>query len=259
MIYEPYYTIDFSVAACNFEILVNDIPVITMEVEGQISTNIPINYAIYNSGEQFITANIKPISGQESLHPEASLRFNVRLYDVANNEFKHIKDFPETAVKKVEENKKTPFLTTSIEFTAEISYSLTKWSDGENLKDVDNFKEKIIEAYNKLANLLKEEKYTEFVEKIQVREKNMATSMYLNNSESNARINSLLDDAKNGFKVMPFPQDTILRFYGYGKLATFKKLNGEPAFYLYNEETKEELMIDQMFYIPKGNAELKII
>jgi hypothetical protein len=28
---------------------------------------------------------------------------------------------------------------------------------------------------------------------------------------------------------MAFPKDTVLRFYGYGKLATFKKLNGEPA------------------------------
>jgi hypothetical protein len=259
MIYEPYYTIDFSVAACNFEILINDIPVLTMEVEGQIATNVPVNYAIYKSGEQFVKAIIKPLSGQESLHPEASLRFNIRLYDVANNEFKHIKDFPETAVQKVEENQKIPILKTSTEFKAEIPYSLTKWTDGENLEDVENFKEKIIIAYDKLANLLKEEKYSEFAEKIKVREKNMATSMYLSNSESNARINGLLEDAKNGFKVMPFPKDTILRFYGYGKLATFKKLNGEPAFYLYNPETKEELMIDQMFYFPKGKTELEII
>ena len=259
MIYEPYYTIDFSVAACNFEILVNDIPVITMEAEGQISTNIPINYAIYNSGKQFVTAKIKPISGQESLHPEASLRFNVRLYDVANDEFKHIKDFQETAVPKVEKDQKNPYLTNSAEFIAEIPYSLTKWTDGENLKDVENFNEKLLRAYNELADLLKGEKYSEFAEKIKVREKNMATSMYLSNSESTARINGLLEDAKNGFEVMPLPQNTILRFYGYGKLATFKKLNGEPAFYLFNKETKEELMIDQMFYIPKGKTEFEII
>ena len=141
----------------------------------------------------------------------------------------------------------------------DVNYSLTKWNDGENLNDVDDFKEKLITAYNGLADLLKDEKYSEFVEKIRIREKNMATSMYLSSSESNARINSLIEDAKNGFIVMPFPQDTILRFYGYGKLATFKKLNGEPAFYLYNKETQEELMIDQMFYIPKGKTELEII
>ena len=159
----------------------------------------------------------------------------------------------------MEENQKIPLFTTSKEFTAEITYSLTKWTDGQNLEDVESFKEKLITAYNKLADLLKEGKYSEFAEKIKVREKNKATSMYLSNSESNARIDGLIEDAKNGFTVMPFPQDTILRFYGYGKLATFKKLNGEPAFYLYNKETKEELMIDQMFYIPKGKTELEII
>lgn len=156
------------------------------------------------------------------------------------------------------ENQKTPLLTTSGEFLAEIPYSLTKWNDGENLKDIENLKEKLIDAYNNLAELLKNQKYSEFVEKYKVREKNMAVSMYLSTSESNARMNSLIDDAKNGFEVMPFPK-AIIKFYGYGKLATLKKLNGEPAFYLYNKETQEELMIDQMFYIPKGKTEFEII
>ncbi|WP_427873949.1 hypothetical protein [Flavobacterium sp. MMS24-S5] len=258
IITQPYYTLDFSVAACNFEILVNDIPVITMESEGQISTNIPINYAIYKSGEQFITANIKPLAGTENLHPDASLKFNVRLYDVANNDFKRINDYEEVKLPQVEENQKVPFLTQETEFVAEIPYSLINWNNGENLKDVDDIKEKVIQAYNNLANLLKEEKYAEFAEKISVREKNMATSMYLTSSESKARINSLIDDAKNGFDVMPLPK-SIFKFYGYGKLVTLKKLNGEPAFYLYNKETKEELMIDQMLYMPKGKTELEII
>lgn len=73
MIYQPYYTISFSVAACNFEILVNDIPVVTLETKGQISTNIPINYAIYKSGKQFITAIIKPLTGTANLNPGTSL------------------------------------------------------------------------------------------------------------------------------------------------------------------------------------------
>lgn len=67
----------------------------------------------------------------------------------------------------------------------------------------------------------------------------MATSMYLSNYDSNARINSLIDDAKNGFNIMPFPKDTILRFYGYGKLATFKKLNGELALFYTTPKLKK--------------------
>jgi predicted lactoylglutathione lyase len=256
---EPYYTIDFSASACNFEILINDIPVVSMEIEGQVSTNIPINYAIYDSGSQSVVAKITPLFGEVNLHPEAGLKYNVRLFDVANNEFNLIEDFPITELPKIEKEQKLPFITNSKEFSAEIFYSLTKWNDAENLKDQDNIKERLIASYNYLAELIKNEKYDEFVERIRIRERNMATSMYLSSAESRARINGLIDDAKNGFKIMPFPKDTVLKFYGYGKLATFKKLNGEPALFLYNSETQEELMIDQMFYIPKGKTELEVI
>jgi hypothetical protein len=259
MIREPYYTIDFSASACNFEILINDIPVISMEVKGQVATNVPINYAIYKNGAQYIKARIMPLAGEINLDTAAALKYNVRLFDVFNNEFKFIEDFPITELPKVEKESKKPFITNSTEFSAEIPYSLTKWNDGEDLEDVNNIKEKLIASYNYLSTLIKTEKYDEFVEKIKNREKNMATSMYLSNAESNARINSLINDAKNGFKIMPLPQDTVMKFYGYGKLATFKKLNGEPALYLYNAETSEELMIDQMFYIPKGKTELEVI
>lgn len=256
---EPYYTIDFSASACNFEILINDIPVVSMEVKGQVATNVPINYAIYKNGIQYITAKITPLLGELNLHVEAGLKYNIRLFDVANNEFNFIEDFPIVELPKVGKEQKIPLSTESSEFSAEIPYSLTKWDGAENLKDVVNIKEKLIASYNYLAELIKNEKYDEFVERIKNREKNMATSMYLSNSESNARINSLIDDAKNGFKIMPLPQDTVMKFYGYGKLATFKKLNGEPALFLYNSETQEELMIDQMFYIPKGKTELEVI
>jgi hypothetical protein len=230
-----------------------------MEIAGQVSTNIPINYAIYKSGIQYVTAKITPLFGEVSLHTEAGLKYNVRLYDVFNNEFKFIEDLPITELPKVEKEQKLPFITKSIEFSAEIPYSLTKWNDAEDLKDIKNIKERLIESYNYLATLIKTEKYDEFVEKVKNREKNMATSMYLSNAESNARIHSLINDAKNGFKIMPLPQDTVMKFYGYGKLATFKKLNGEPALYLYNGETQEELMLDQMFYLPKGKTELEVI
>lgn len=259
MIKEPYYTIDFSATACNFEILINDIPVISMEVNGQVATNVPINYAIYNNGIQNVTTKMTPLLGEVSLDPEAALKYNVRLFDVANDEFKFVQDFPIAELPEIEKDQQVPFLTNSADFSAEIPYSMTKWNDGENLKDVEDIKDKLIASYHSLADLLKNEKYDEFVEKIRVRERNMAISMYLSNSDSNARINSLINDAKNGFKVMPFPKDTVIKFYGYGKLATFKKLNGEPALFLYNDETSEELMIDQMFYVPKGQTELEVI
>jgi hypothetical protein len=47
--------------------------------------------------------------------------------------------------------------------------------------------------------------------------------------------------------------------YADGRAAALKKLNGEPALYLVNEKTKEELMIDLMFYVPEGKTEFEVI
>jgi len=58
---------------------------------------------------------------------------------------------------------------------------------------------------------------------------------------------------------MPLPEDRILKIYGNGKLATYKKLNGEPAFFLYKEQTGEELMLELMFHIPQGKEEFEVI
>lgn len=65
---------------------------------------------------------------------------------------------------------------------------------------------------------------------IKNREKNMATAMYLSDADANARINSLITDSQNGFLPMPLKYDKVLKIYGNGKLATYRKKNGEPAF-----------------------------
>lgn len=75
----------------------------------------------------------------------------MRLYDVANNDFKRINDFEEVKLPQVEENQKVPLITQETEFIAEIPYSLTNLNNGENLKDVEDFKEKLIKEYNGLA------------------------------------------------------------------------------------------------------------
>ena len=66
----PYYMIDFSGSACMFEIRVNDYPVITQDVEGQVSSMIPINYAILKDGIQTISATVLPYSGTELCTPK---------------------------------------------------------------------------------------------------------------------------------------------------------------------------------------------
>ncbi len=254
----PYYMIDYSASACMFEIRVNDYPVITMNIEGQIATMTPINFAILKSGLQSLSVKILPILGTLKLDPDADLKFNIKLFDVAND-FVFKNQFEEYQSEKIGRTKKLPILSHVSSFTAEVPYKSEAWQKGTNLKDIKDLLPKLKKAYVEIGILINNKKYEAFKEKIAKREKYMSNSMYLSKQESDKRVNMLIKDFDSGFKVMPLSNEVILQIYSNSKVAAIKKPNGESALYLYNKETKEELMLDLTFYIPEGKTEFEVI
>ncbi|WP_159090880.1 hypothetical protein [Aquimarina aquimarini] len=254
----PYYMIDFSASACMFEIRINDYPVITQNIEGQVATMIPINYAILENGEQTISATMLPNVGEIQLHPKADLRFKVMLFDVTND-FKFQNQFDEYQSKSIGDQK-LPIIKKNGVFDAKIPYKLKAWQNGINLNDVKDVKQKLLDAYYNLSNSIKNGNYKIFQEKIANRELNMVTSMYLSNKEAQNRISELISDFESGFQVMPIMEESVLLFiYSNGKTAALKKPNGESALYLLNKKTREELMIDITFYIPEEKSNFEVI
>jgi hypothetical protein len=250
--------LDFSAGACMFEIRVNDYPVITMNVDGQVSTNIPINFAILEKGDQKITATILPILGTTKLHHNAELKFDVKLFDVTND-FVFQKQFGEYKSEPVEKSKILPIIKYASVFPADVPYKLNAWQTGQKLKGVDDVGIKLANAYQYISKLINTGDYDTFSKAIAKRENNMVTSMYLSSTEAKSRISGLIEDFKAGFKIMPIPKDSIMHIYGDGKVAGLKKHNGESALFLFNEKTKEEMMIDITFYMPIGKTEFEVI
>jgi hypothetical protein len=255
---QPYYTIDFSAAACMFEIRVNDIAVITLNIEGQAATMVPINYAILDSGKQAITATVLPLHGKKLLDPNAEFKYTIRLFDVTNG-FKFLEELPGYQFPKVDIEKSLPIMAYSSAFTATIPYTLIGWKAGENLKNISDISTKLVKAYNEVANLLSNKEYDLFAKKIANREKIICTAMYLNVAEAEGRIKSIITDCEDGFKVMPIPKDALMVQYGNGKIATLKRASGESALFLINDKTQEELAIEISFYIPAGKTEFEVI
>ncbi len=254
----PYYMIDFSASACMFEIRINDYPVITQNIEGQVSTFIPINYAILESGKQTISATMLPNVGEIQLHKKADLRFKIMLFDVTND-FKFQKQFEEYQSKPIGDQK-LPIIKKNGVFEAKVPYKLKAWKNGSDLNDIKDVKQKLLDTYYNLSNIINNGKYEIFQKKITNRELNMVTSMYLSNKEAQTRISSLISDFESNFQIMPImKENTLLFIYSNGKTAALKKPNGESALYLLNKKTKEELMIDITFYIPKGKSDFEII
>ncbi|GAA3508375.1 hypothetical protein GCM10022393_19320 [Aquimarina addita] len=252
----PYYMIDFSAAGCLFEIRINDYPVITQNVKGQVSTYIPINYAVLESGEQTITATLLPVLGETQLSPKAYLTFKIMLFDVTND-FVFKNQLAEFNLEP-KSDQVLPLLKQNDIFEAEVPYCLDAWQDGINLNDVKDVKQKLIEAYVALGSNIEKGQYNLFMDKINKREVNMATSMYLSKDETKSRVSELISDFENGFELMPL-EEAIINFYANGKAVALKKSNGESALYLFNKKTKQELMLDITFYIPEGKSEFEVI
>ncbi len=259
MIEQPYYMLEFTAISCMFEIRVNDNPVITMNLKGQVSTRIPINYAISESGKQEINIKILPLLGEVSLHPDATLHYMLYLYDVSNG-FDLQEMFSDYKSPSVDKNNPLPILTDKNFFTATIPYQLRNyWKDGEDLKNIDDLPEKLRDSYLEIVSMIQKGNYEVYKKKIADREYNMATSMYLTAQESEARFKRLVRDFENGYNKVEFPVDTIPVYSAYGKKVSLKRKDGDPALSFVNEEEMEQQMLDIEFYWPKETNQLEII
>ncbi len=260
MIKEPYYMINFSAAACLFEIRVNDIPVTTLDTKGQIATRIPINYAISESGKQEVSIKILPISGTSKLSEAAALSYTIELYDVNGNNFNFKNQYKGYQSPKIDKEKIIPILTHKTTFEAKIPYQLKDhWKEGQNLKDIDNLNVKIRNTYLRLGKLISNGNYDLLAKKMENREYNMATAMYLSSKEAKARIASLINDLKNGYNFMMLDEKAVPVVSAYGKKVALKKPNGEPALSFGNKEKNEQIMLDIEYYLPKNTSDFEII
>ncbi len=254
---QPYYQVDFSAAACLFEIRVNDIVIFKLNVNGQTSTNLPINQAILQSGKQQITVKILPLTGKHTLDPNAEFKYNIKVFDAAKDmNFKEQlpggHTFPPVGTKP------QAIMTYSETFTANVPYSIPTYDSGTDLKSVGDLNTKIRDAYQQVANLIAKGDYEGFKKLIANRESIAITTSYLSPKESADRVNDLIKDFKSGFKIEPIPANAVVSFEANGKIASLKRPSGDSALYLSNKKTGEEESIDLSFFIPQGKKELEI-
>lgn len=252
----PYYIINFNASNCFFEIRVNDVPLICLNLEGQASTILPINHLIPESGKQLADFTILPTLGKLKLSENASFSATLQLYDVEGG-FKLVEE--RNLYKTQEIQTDLPSIKYKCDFDASVPYKIASWQNSTDLKDVDNLRSMVDQAYKKLEKLINAKQYTLFTENLKTREENICKSMYLSDSEKSGRMSGLIEDFKNGFTVIPSSPENVLVLFGYGKLVALRTTKGESALRLYNSETKQEMSLEVMFHLEKGSNELTII
>jgi len=258
MINNPYYLIDFSSVNCFLEMRVNDVPVFCMNLEGQVSTIIPINQAILESGKQQVSYNILPLLGETSLRNNTRFEASVWLYDASGDEIEKKEEINQFAMP---ENTGIPLPAYKGEnfFTAEVPYKLDAWQNSQDLTKVEDLRLYVDLFYSEIEEMIANGQYDRFAKLIQKREDNIATAMYLSEEEKKKRVAELVNTIKTGFKVVPTSSKDVMLIYGYDKLVSLKKSNGEPALSLINEEEGDEIIIELQLHLPQGSADLLVI
>src|SRR5690606_7900280 len=105
-------------------------PVITLNLDGQVSTKIPVNYAISESGKQKVTIKVLPVIGETTLSSGAELKCSIQLFDVYDG-FEFKQELGNYKTPKISAQEKIPFITNHLFFDAEIPYKMRVfWKDG---------------------------------------------------------------------------------------------------------------------------------
>ena len=231
---------------------------LTLNVEGQVGTRLPMNYLILESGKQQLDITVLPILGEMSFIENSSFRATVMLYDVVDG-FKFIKDFVTYKMPDIDEENLIPVFNYQTVFHAEVPYKLVAWQNSKDLSEIEDLRQKVEERYRFVENLIVKGQYSALQQMLQERENNVAISMYLSEDEKKSRLNEFIHDAENGFKVVPHTIEDQLVVYGNNKLVSLRKIDGDSALLLSNDETEEDLFLDIQFHIKQDGNELTII
>jgi hypothetical protein len=253
---EPYYMIGFSVVRCRFEIQINKVSLITMNINGQMSTRVPCNYLILESGKQQLDIIVHPSVGDSEFGENSAFSAKIVLYEVSN-EFTLVADSIVTCEMGAEDKTEAVYRHTTY-FNADVPYRITAWQNSADLNTVENLREKLISAYKKIGEMITQKQYDTFRNSLRERESNMAVSMFLDKAQSKARMDGLIEDFQNGFEMLPLSGKETVRLYADGKLACLVTEDGEHALQFRNSETEEEMTLDMMFHLKKGDTELSV-
>jgi len=257
--YKPYFVIDFSAVNCLIDIRINDVSVLSMNVDGQISTKLPVNNAITESGQQQVSYFILPLMGETSLHKDAKFLASVCLYDAGEDLIKMKKEINKFELPDNKAGIPLPSFKYEDSFSADVPYRLFTWKNSQNLSEIGNLRKLVDSSYKDIEKIINNAQYKQFANLIQKREDNITTSMYLSEIEKKERVSELIDIIETGFKIMPVSEKDIMVIYGYDKLVTLRKQDGNSALLLKNSNTGEELNLEIQFHLEQGKTELSII
>lgn len=239
------YRVGIQVAACNFNLFINDVPVVQNfeETSGTFNTSAPVNDVILKSGKQHFKLILYP--GFKNGLPLPALAKNI-LAKITVEGLKYEGEGVKTLIepftileiggegKKFTEKGKTTAVYEGT-FEAKVPYVLSAWSGSKDLRKEDpvTLKKEVLAFYQQYINIVKEKDENALTNLIYAKEKNYAQALFLNQDGSQAQWDAYLDLIRNPTLVMMPLEKYQMNFYANGRLVTLERIDypniGEPA------------------------------
>lgn len=258
------YRANIQMGACNFTLLINDVPVVQYfeESSGAFSTTAPINDVILKSGKQTYKLILYP--GYKDGKPEAALSENI-IADIKIEGF----SYTGSSIKKVGEpialinvsarqrnfkHAGQPSAVYEGEFELKVPYELTAWSGSKYLRKEDQAKllKEVLAAYKQYGDIVTAKDSAGLGKLVYQKEKNYAQALFLDQQGTRkqwATYSTILNAKK---LVMEPIENYKMKFYGNGRLVTLERTDfpyiGQPALRADVTNAQGEEYIEYYFY-----------
>lgn len=275
----PRYGVYISSSNCSFEILINDIPVITHNDDSGSSlagSYFPLNEWITKKGNQKVTIKMTPGFNQDTntLNTELSPNSEIQL-KIVKSVKNQTGNSEENEVRKYSTAKKKRINNTTLEdaftFFAEIPYYIETLENAEVLLTDDKDKLQVLEQevlakYNKIRDIYKTGSWSSLAAIYYNREKRVAKQLYLLPDEIKSRWNNDYVFRTNTditfFDIKPV-EDYKMTFYADGKIVCLQKINNEKSalwggFKRKGKDNITTTYITLYLYRPKGTKSLEV-
>lgn len=264
---QPRIVLDFSAYDCTYQILVNDVPALISNEEGNINGSVfPISDLVLQSGPQSITIRLFPKMNAD-YKPEASLSHKSGMtlkvlegdYQTQKPEaFKTLYSFETPEIKQ----QGIPFAEFKGVFHATVPYQLKGWSQGVALdkEDAEKLRREVSAVYETYRKAYAAHDLNKIAEMLYKRQVENAQAYYAASPDKTASYWSKLEETNKIIKMYPIEQDSMA-FFGGGKLVALVRT--DPEFRgksVIIGETEELVNVYPIYlYRPHAGAPLEII
>ena len=233
---EPIYLVSFRSALCNYEIFVNNLPAYIHFEGGSVSSQIPINQLIFESGKQEIKIRIIPLKGESTFQKDSLIEIKVISYDSTTTNYDNTTESFNFMMDDLETHK-IPIIQKNDYFLAEVPYKLKKLNSFDEIKDK---KVLIISFYKEIYMLFKKQDVQKIYNLLKFRFDQIDEATYSTKSDNMVGLTKLMARLKEGeFELKEFPTNPNIIIYENKKICNLVRENKEPILYFFNKQNNE--------------------